>query len=204
MKMMSLVIFTLLLQHAVEGYNLFMCETDLVNKAKIMCHHPYEIQIEYANYGRTNNYRCRDVELDFLNDEPQECCVRDRKRYFHFFSKACNGKPDCTIYKLKRYDEPCAKLDKYLEIRWSCKVQYFKPTLALMGYILLAIALSCVFMCFFNGCMSQRSKSKANKNEILEQDYSRKAHVDKVVKDEPKEMDEWDKRLNFRAQAGLQ
>lgn len=72
-----------------------------------------KINIEYANYGRTDGNVCSETTISKTNcrDENSEKKVKSK----------CDGKTNCSINALNSvFGDTCKNIRKYLEVKFTC------------------------------------------------------------------------------------
>lgn len=72
-----------------------------------------KINIEYANYGRTDGNVCSDTTISTT-----DCRAQDSEEKV---KNECDGKTNCSIHaKNSVFGDPCGGVKKYLEVKFTC------------------------------------------------------------------------------------
>lgn len=72
-----------------------------------------KINIEYANYGRTDGNVCSKTTISTTN-----CKAKDSEKKV---KSQCDGKTNCSIdASNNEFWDPCQSVGKYLEVKFTC------------------------------------------------------------------------------------
>lgn len=110
------------------GSELFVCRSNGTWRTDLSCHKNYvcegstmnlkcptgKINIEYANYGRTDGNVCSKTTISTTN-----CKAEDSEK---IVKSQCDGKTNCSIDASNSVFllDPCLSVGKYLEVKFTC------------------------------------------------------------------------------------
>ncbi|XP_065922173.1 uncharacterized protein [Magallana gigas] len=109
------------------GSELFVCRSNGTSRTDLSCHKNYvcekstmnlkcppgKINIEYANYGRTDDNICTQK-----TSSKTDCRYENSEK---IVKSQCDGKTYCSITASNEvFTDPCGSTPKYLEIKFTC------------------------------------------------------------------------------------